>query len=341
MRRIQLTAVLAAASAVTLGLTPALAQEVAYIASGERPTGFGFVGGSACCNCETRAFGTLPASLGLTSVSSVTFYLSASRSDSYYDRIRPGPTRLTLRIGDSERTASTVEGSLLEAGVPHSWSVTFAFAPPVPVRPGVTEWSLTDGDGEIYSAAILHGSAEPCEGLPATYKVSGCQYARTEPAWYSVSIRGGGVEPRPLEDPSADLTGAEVEVVELPASAGEPRRYAVRLGDLEIARLVAEKLADANLMLAGESLRSLGDVRVALLQQYAGGNICLSFSYRLVWWRADGSHGVTDPFGNCQTPEVKRTADGLAFQFEGWQGRFSYHPAETWVFENLEVRKEE
>lgn len=343
MRRRNLPSMSAAIAAVIIWLTPAHAQEVAYLASGERPQGFGFVGGSACCSCETRADGRLPADLGLTSVTSVTFYLSASRSDSYYDRIQPGPTRLKLRIGDAESIASTAEGAVLEAGVPHSWRVTFTFAPPAPVRPGTTKWSLTDGDGEIYSAAILHGSGEPCQGLPATYTVSGCQYARSEPAWYSALIRGDvdGGQPDLLDDHVRDLSGAEVEVVELPAVAGEPRRFAVMLDDLEISRVVAEQLGVADAVLADGSLRSVGGVRVALLEEYAGGNICLSFSYRLVWWREDGSHGITDRFGNCQTPQVQRSGERLTFRFKGWQGRSSYHPAETWVFENREVRRED
>ena len=340
MRLEHLTVMSAVVAAISFSYTPVLAQEVAYLASGERPEGFGFVGGSACCGCDAWATGTMPADLGLTSVSSVTFYLSASRADSYYDRIKPGPTRLKLRIGDAETTASTVEGAVLEAGVPHSWRVTFDFAPPVPVRSGVTEWSLTDGDGEIYSAVILHGSAEPCQGLPATYTVSGCQYARSEPAWYSVSIRGdaGGEPPGPIEDP-LDYADAEVEVVELPAVAGEPRLFAVMLDDLEISRLETERLGVANQVFADESLRSVGGLRVALLEEYAGGNICLSFSYRLVWWRADGSHGITDRFGNCQAPQVERSGESLTFRFKGWQGRSSYHAAETWVFENQKLRR--
>ena len=345
MRRTHLWAALATGAAVTIWLTQARAQEIAYLASGERAQGFGFVGGSACCGCETWAAGTLPADLGLTSVSSVTFYLSASRSDSYYDRIQPGSTRLRLRIGDAETIASTVKGASLDAaGVPHTWRVTFEFTPPAPVRTGATEWSLTDGDGEIYSAAVLQGSSEPCHGLPATYTVSGCQYARSEPAWYSASIRGdaGGepldIQPDILPD-HADLAEAEVGVVELPAVAGELREYAVMWGDVEISRLRAESLSVADGVLADETLRSVGDVHLALLEEYAGGNICLSIAYRLVWWRADGSHGITDRFGNCQAPAVERTADGLVFRFEGWQGRYSFHEAETWVFENLEVRK--
>lgn len=164
---------------------PDKTQVIRYETTQATTTGFGFVGGSACCGCDGKAYGALPSDFPLRQLTQATFGLRASRADSYYTRVKPGPTRLRLEIGQ----VLSVATSRREAD---RWSVTFAFDPPAVVQPGSTRWQISDGDDDIYSAVILQGTTKGGPGLSGTYEVfgRGCQYARQEPAWYSVDFEG-------------------------------------------------------------------------------------------------------------------------------------------------------
>jgi hypothetical protein len=126
----------------------------------------------------------------VSAVNAVTFYLSMSRSSSYYTRVQEGPTRLKLVLGDRQATSATVKaptGYTLPVNVP--WFIVFTFEPPVHVGPGIP-WRLLDGDGDIYSAAGLKSSDLGNTGLPGTSRIfgSGCQYSRVENGWYSAKF---------------------------------------------------------------------------------------------------------------------------------------------------------
>jgi hypothetical protein len=126
-------------------------------------------------------------------VSAVTFYLTGSRANSYYNKIKPGPNRLELVMGNRRSVATSSELSALKTEpVRHKWLLTFNFKAPVPAGPGMT-WRLLDGDNNIYSAVLLHASdrfspEDKAYALPGKYKTSRCQYARTDDAWYSVKF---------------------------------------------------------------------------------------------------------------------------------------------------------
>ena len=167
------------------------AQEKLYISSGRMTSKFwNGAGGTACCKCWIRHSGTLPEDFPYGKVSAVSFYLTDSRSNSYYTSVQKGPTALRLILGNSQSRATTVEippGSILPLNVP--WVVVFPFNSPAPAGPGM-QWKLLDGDNNIYSAVWLKNSDLGSTGLPGTSRIygSGCQYARVEKGRYSVKF---------------------------------------------------------------------------------------------------------------------------------------------------------
>jgi regulation of enolase protein 1 (concanavalin A-like superfamily) len=168
-------------------------QAKLYIASGKVKQNWPFAGGSSCCGCRIEHYGTLPNNFPRREVSAVTFYLPASRSNSYYTKIKSGPNRLDLVMGNRRASAMSRELPAVETTpVKHKWLLTFEFNPPVPAEPGMV-WRLMDGDNNIYSAVLLHASeyataADKANALPGKYKTSNCQYARTDDVWYSVKF---------------------------------------------------------------------------------------------------------------------------------------------------------
>jgi hypothetical protein len=162
-----------------------------YIASGKVKQSWPFAGGSSCCGCRIEHYGTLPTDFPPREVTAVVFYLTGSRSDSYYTRIKSGPNRLKLVMGNRRAEAMSEEIPAVKTSpVKHKWLLTFKFKPPVPAEPGMT-WRLLDGDNKIYSAVLLHASDhatadDRANALPGKYKTSSCQYARVDDVWYTV-----------------------------------------------------------------------------------------------------------------------------------------------------------
>jgi len=164
-----------------------------YIASGTNPSGVGerFAGGSACCGCRIEHSGQLPNNFPKRKVRSVSFYLTASRADSYYTRIKNGTTKLQFVFGNSVSTAQSKKlDAVSEIPVRHSWIIVFKFDEPIDASPGI-KWKLLDGDENIYSAVLVHASSKATpedrqNALPGQAKVLNCQYARTDKMWYSV-----------------------------------------------------------------------------------------------------------------------------------------------------------
>jgi len=150
-----------------------------------------FAGGSACCNCVTEHYGRLPADFPGGDVISVTFFLTMSRSSSYYTRVKAGPTQLKLILGKNEAIATSEQVKPdTELPVEASWLISFPFKPPARVEPGMT-WKILDGDGDIYSAVGLYSSDVDLTGLPGFAKVSGCQYSRIGQSSYAADFNFG------------------------------------------------------------------------------------------------------------------------------------------------------
>jgi len=168
-------------------------QAKLYIASGKVKENWPFAGGSSCCGCRIEHYGTLPTDFPRRQVSTVTFYLAGSRSDSYYTRIKSGPNRLKLMIGNRQDLALSEElPKVQSAPIKHKWLLTFKFTPPVLAEPG-TQWRLLDGDNNIYSAVLLHASdhdtpKDRANALPGKYRTNSCQYARVDDMWYTVKF---------------------------------------------------------------------------------------------------------------------------------------------------------
>ena len=178
---------------INVQLTKKKDQAKLYIASGKVKQSWPFAGGSSCCGCRIEHYGTLPVDFPRRKVTAVTFYLTGSRSDSYYTRIKSGPNRLKLVMGNHRAEAMSEEIPAVKTSpVKHKWLLTFKFKPPVPVEPGMT-WRLLDGDKNVYSAVLLHASDratayDMTNALPGKYKTSSCQYARVDDAWYTVKF---------------------------------------------------------------------------------------------------------------------------------------------------------
>ena len=125
-------------------LSQAEAGPVFYLTSGELSSGksSSFAGGSACCGCRIDHYGQLPMDLPEGTVSSVVFYLRGSRADSYYTRIKNGPNRLKLIVGNRSSVAMSRQlPADEELAIKAPWILDFKFSPPAPpllkdVRPG-------------------------------------------------------------------------------------------------------------------------------------------------------------------------------------------------------------
>jgi len=170
----------------TIQAGPAEEETIVYVSSGRRKDFPGQAGGSSCCGCVVENRGTLPEDFPKSYVRAVTFYLTASHTNSYYTSVEEGPTKLKLVLGDRESVATSQRvspGAELPVDVP--WIITFEFDPAVEAGPG-TPWELLDGDDEIYSNVLLHSSNIDREGLPGTWETSNCQYAAVKDVWYSV-----------------------------------------------------------------------------------------------------------------------------------------------------------
>ena len=292
------------------------AEEKVYKATRTKDSKLAFVGGSACCNCVCDSEGRLPADFPSTDVHSVTFYLLASRSSSVYNRIKVGPTKLKLILGNSQSVAATaVRPSEVLDPVQHIWYVTFTFSPSVRVGPG-TVWKLLDGDGTWKSAAIAHTSDKPSGGLPGKYITKGCQYARTEDHWYSVKFDFAAAEPVPSEG---------LRIVKK-----DPYDISVQLNGKEI------YLSHAFDVRMVKSFKNIDGFNVDVLVENAGGNICQTYSCRIIRWRPDGQHKISDKFGNCQGPKISQEGSKIFLAFESYTMRHTGKtaPAETWVYQD-------
>ena len=106
------------------------AKSIAYLTSGELSSGksSSFAGGSSCCGCRIDHYGQLPENLPSGRVGSVIFYLRGSRADSYYTRIRNGPTRLKLIIGNRVSVATSQRHSAdRKLAIKAPWILNFKF----------------------------------------------------------------------------------------------------------------------------------------------------------------------------------------------------------------------
>ena len=172
-------------------LSQADAGPVLYLTSGELSSGksSSFAGGSACCGCRIDHYGQLPTDFPEGKVSSVVFFLRGSRADSYYTRIKNGPNRLELTVGNRSSVAmSRKVPADKKIAIKAPWILDFRFSPPAPVKPGM-HWKLLDGDNNIYSAVLLHsGDVDLQHGIRGYYKTYNCQYSRVEDQSYSVKF---------------------------------------------------------------------------------------------------------------------------------------------------------
>ncbi len=292
------------------------AEEKIYKATRAEDSKSAFVGGSACCNCLCDTEGKLPADFPPTNVHSVTFYLLGSRSSSVFDKIKVGPTKLRLILGNSQSVALTAAWpSEVIDPVKHKWYVTFIFDPPVQVGPE-TEWKLLDGDGTWKSAAIAHTSDKPSGGLPGKFITKNCQYARTENHWYSVKFDFAAAEPVPSKGLNIVKKG--------------PLEFLILLNGKEI---YSAPMFDVSII---KSFKAIDGFNVDVLVENAGGNICQTYSCRIISWRPDGKYKVSDKFGNCQGPKISQEGNKIYLAFESYTMRHSgiTAPAETWVYEN-------
>ena len=83
-----------------------------------------------------------------------------------------------------------------------------------------------------------------------------------------------------------------------------------------------------------QSFENIGGRVVVLLEEHAGGNVCLSFSNRIVSWEDSGDVLVTERFGNCRGLEIEQADAEIVLRYEAYQAEHSGHrfPAEVWVF---------
>jgi hypothetical protein len=179
-----------AVAELTPTVQPAAVYPVAtrlYTSSGRRSDGFyPAAGGTSCCGCRVRNYGRLPATFPDSYVSGVTFYLTGSRTDSYYTRVQAGPSTLQLVMAGQAASATSQQiPAGLETPVDAAWLVTFEFDPPVRTT-AATQWVLLDGDDNVYSNAWPHCSDLDQTGLPGTHEIFDCQYAAVKNVWYSV-----------------------------------------------------------------------------------------------------------------------------------------------------------
>ncbi|UCE05097.1 MAG: hypothetical protein JSW07_15955 [bacterium] len=189
-------------SLLILLLIEAQAQPLVYVSSGNHSKNhrYAFAGGTACCGCMVKHYGKLPQDFISGDVKAVIFYLNTSRENSYYTKVKQGPTKLKLILGERQSIATSVKLSDFEyLPVKHKWYIKFGFEPPVKVTPG-TKWEILDGDDNIYSAVWLHSSDIDKEGLPGIEEQTGCQYTHRIEQWYSVKFDLLGSRPLVVPD---------------------------------------------------------------------------------------------------------------------------------------------
>ena len=180
--------------AITLFVLETMAQPLIYVSSGNRVKNkHPFAGGTSCCNCRVKHYGTLPDDFPTVDVKSVTFYLLNSRQNSYYTKVKAGPTTLKFMLGDQEAYATSLQKPNFDfIPVKHKWTLQFDFPTPVKAAPG-TKWQLLDGDNNIYSAVMLHSSDDgQGGGLPGIDEQTGCQYTHRIESRYSVQFDVSG-----------------------------------------------------------------------------------------------------------------------------------------------------
>jgi PKD repeat protein len=92
-----------------------------------------------------------------------------------------------------------------------------------------------------------------------------------------------------------------------------------------------------------KSYRDIDGMNIDILYEYSGGNICLAFTYRVIGWCPDGTHFVSEKFGNCKGPQIQHEGKKLTLSFESYVGRQSgtTYPAETWEYVNGVLQKVE
>jgi hypothetical protein len=293
-------------------------------------------GGTACCGCGIKHYGELPSDFESRSVRAVTFFLTGSRENSYYETVSVGPTRLKFKLGTKEVEAESrkaYRGETKPLNLP--WLIRFEFDNPVYAQPGMP-WSLLDGDNEIYSAAILHLSNMKSReneryALEGISDQNGCQYTYKQPVWYSVrfDFAGGRIPPKPPRTLKLEIEG----LGGMPGST----EFSAKLGKREILRTMGADLS------IKEEFGQLGEYNVALLSDHTGGNACIAQAYRIVRWKNDGAHRVTDRFGFCTGPEITRQDDTVTFYFKGYpipQSNKS-QPAQTWVYAGGQLKRVE
>ncbi|MGD2246727.1 MAG: hypothetical protein PVI11_09290, partial [Candidatus Aminicenantes bacterium] len=280
-----------------------------------------FLGGSACYNCDCDSEGKLPKDFPVTDVHAVTFYLLASHSNSKFDEIQAGRSQLKLILGNSQVTAQTTELHSEKLNpVTHKWSITFMFSPPVRVGPG-TGWKLMEGNRTRKCAAVAHTIDKPSAGLPGKHITKNCQCARTEDHWYSVKFDFSSTASFPPEglkivekgsyDISVQLNGKEI--------------YSAAMFDIGIIK----------------SFKNIEGYNVDVLVENAGGNICQTYSCRIISWRSDGQYKISDSFGNCQGPEISQEGNKIFLAFESYTMRHSGKaaPAQLWAYEDGVLRQ--
>jgi serine/threonine protein kinase len=169
-------------------------QPAVYHSTGQITQGWwNGAGGTACCGCGIKHYGVLPASFEPGYLRAVTFYLRGSRRNSYYSTIRQGSTTLRFILGDRQVLAESREALAGETGaLDLPWVIKFEFDSPVYAKPGM-RWELLDGDGNIYSAVLLHQSNIPSRhntqfALEGTSDQNGCQYTFKRTVWYSAKF---------------------------------------------------------------------------------------------------------------------------------------------------------
>lgn len=223
-----------------------------------------FVGGGSCCNCNTKHYGTLPSGFPTQDIDTVTFFLTTSRSNSYYTSIVVGETnlKLTFTNPDATKTYSStatskevaVTGVQLPIDVP--WYVVFEFDLTIEDVGPNWKWEIGDGDGQWNSAAWLHMSDIGTDGLPGEAQTYGCGYAETRPGWYSVLF--GNVEegtiPAPTPSASPSLSPSPTQT---PGEEGPPSITATRT----VTKVAGSNTYDVTLKIVNN-----GDVEVTWLR---------------------------------------------------------------------------
>ena len=297
-------------------LAPLQAEEQIFISSGRHvKQKYPFAGGTSCCNCRVVHSGKLPNTFAAGEFSLITFYLVGSRSNSHYQRLKTGPTKLKLVLGDRSAVAMSEKvnaGTELPVNVP--WIIQFKFDPPVQAAPG-TAWRLEDGDNNLYSAVLLHSSDADQKGLPGIDEQSGCQYTHKVNSWYSVKFDSHAAPPPPV------TSGIEIE----------------KTGDMGfIVKLNGKKIYEAYAfyLKIDKSYPNLDGYNVEVLSEASGGNICEAFKNQIIRWRPDGTHSISKRFGNCKGPKVQQIDQNLYFSYESYVGRHSQktHPAQIWEY---------